>query len=197
MQHGRRLQHTQWKPTLHEMSYIMSLFYCGKENAWMNSREYGISLSAWMTDSYKHHCMNGKDMNTVESLPLINFYIHLGLLKCQALYVSFCKHLLTIQKHDKAITGSVTWQGALQCHMLAWISMRSLIIPLFHGWQLISGKGGGWNNLIQHASSKERRGWFSTNPAKLCCIVRAPRGIWWLWKECVCPYLPCLQCKCV
>lgn len=81
--------HTQWKPPLHEMSYIMSLFHCGKKNAWLNSREYGISLCAWMTDSYKYHCMNEKDMNTVESPPLINFYMHSGLLKCQALYISF------------------------------------------------------------------------------------------------------------
>lgn len=60
-----------------------------KEKCMMNSREYGISLCAWMTDSYKYHCMNEKDMNTVESPPLINFYMHSGLLKCQALYISF------------------------------------------------------------------------------------------------------------
>lgn len=81
---------------------------------------------------------------------------------------------------------------ALQCHMLVWISMCSIIIPHFYAWQLISGKKRR-DNLIQHEFLKGRKDLFSVT-FLTCRLIEWPLGKFGcVGKICEGKLLPC--CK--
>lgn len=147
-----------------------------------------------------------QDAHNVEIPPLINLWHHIAVFGLPYILVLLLSGPLPFilqtptytQKHDKAITASATWQGALQYPMLVWISMSSLIIPHFYSWQLIRGRRG-WNNLIQHASSKGRKAWFSPTLQPLAYCTISEGNLMAVERMCLSIFtiVPCLQCRCV